>query len=206
MEKEKINKPILLCFIFACFALYLTAFGYQRYTENKRIKYEQEVAYRDSIEWEKRGRWLNNSLSTGDIPYENADISKIKNSQIEITTIPNKQLNLQSYKYNMHRIDYVVIIKCNDKIVRNAYIKGEDVYCFNVPSGTYQVFFYSGRGWNPNLILPNGMKGGFVEDVSFSKDLPVTLNYQILTYELTPQVNGNFKEKESSIDEIFKAE
>ena len=88
-------------------------------------------------------------------------------------------------------------------MVRNAYIVGGDSYTFNLPNGNYQVFFYGGRGWNPEKQMPNGDMGGFVVNESFSKDKPVTLVYQGLEYELILQQNGNFSTEPSSASEMF---
>ena len=51
--------------------------------------------------------------------------------------------------------------------------------------------------------MPNGENGGFVANESYSKDSPVTLDYQILTYELIPQRNGNFSTQQSNASEVF---
>lgn len=88
-------------------------------------------------------------------------------------------------------------------MVANAYIKAGGSYKFNLPNGTYQVFFYGGRGWNPNKTMPNGQDGGFVANESYSKDEPVSLDYQGLEYELIPQRNGNFSTEQSSAREVF---
>lgn len=88
-------------------------------------------------------------------------------------------------------------------MVYNSYIKAGDSYKFNLPNGTYQVFFYSGRGWDPNKAMPNGQEGGFVANESYSKDEPVTLNYQGLEYELIPQPDGNFTTVQSNASEVF---
>ncbi len=88
-------------------------------------------------------------------------------------------------------------------MVCNAYIEAGDSYTFNLPNGYYQVFFYGGKGWNPNKTMPNGIEGGFVANESYSKDNPVSLEYQGLEYELIPQLNGNFTTKQSSAIEIF---
>lgn len=135
--------------------------------------------------------YYNNSLSTGTVPYESYGYSRSDESQITVTT---------SYKSNC---DVVVIIKSGDRIARNAYIRAGGSHTFYIPNGYYQVFFYGGKGWNPNKIMPGGLRGGFVANESYSKDSPVDLEYQGLTYELIPQPNGNFSTKQSSASEIF---
>ena len=135
--------------------------------------------------------YYNNSLSTGSSPYISNGVSAKDESQISVSTSASSNC------------DVVVIIKSDGEIARNAYIKAGGSYTFYVPNGRYQVFFYGGKGWNPNKSMPGGLTGGFVANESYSKDSPVSLNYQELTYELIPQPNGNFSTQQSSASEIF---
>lgn len=135
--------------------------------------------------------FYNNSLRTGSSPYTSYGKSASDESQISVSTSANSNC------------DVVVIIKSGGEIARNAYIKAGGSYTFYVPNGTYQVFFYGGKGWNPNKSMPGGLTGGFVANESYSKDSPVSLTYQGLTYELIPQPNGNFSTQQSSASEIF---
>jgi hypothetical protein len=135
--------------------------------------------------------YYNNSLSTGSSPYSSHVGSVTGESQISVSTSASSNC------------DVVVIVKSRGRIARNAYIEAGNSYTFYVPNGTYQVFFYAGKGWNPNKNMPNGLKGGFVANESYSKDSPVNLEYQGLTYELILQPNGNFSTQQSSASEIF---
>lgn len=135
--------------------------------------------------------YYHNSLSTGISPYLSNATSFDDESQISVMTSSSSNC------------DVVVIVKRGGEIARNAYIKAGGSYTFNIPNGTYQVFFYGGKGWNPNKEMPNGMKGGFVANESYSKDSPVSLEYQGLTYELILQPNGNFSTQQSNANEIF---
>lgn len=135
--------------------------------------------------------YYNNSLSTGTVPYSNSGSYYSNESSISVST---------SYKSNC---DVIVIIKSGGTIVRNAYIKAGGDYTFNLPNDSYQVFFYAGKGWNPNKVMPNGLRGGFVSNESYSKDSPTSLYYEGLTYELTPRTNGNFSTQHSTANEIF---
>ena len=119
--------------------------------------------------------YIDNHLQTGAVPYDNASLYG-SSSTITVSTSENSEC------------DVVVIIKHNGNIV---------------PNGTYQVFFYGGRGWNPNKKMAGGNTGGFVANESFSKDSQVTLDYQGLNYELIPQQNGNFSTMQSSENEVF---
>lgn len=135
--------------------------------------------------------YYNNSLRTGSSPYTNYCGSVDGESEICVKTSSNSNC------------DVVVIVKSDEMIARNAYIKAGGSHTFYLSNGTYQVFFYGGKGWNPNKEMPNGLQGGFVANESYSKDYPVSLEYQSLTYELIPQPNGNFSTAQSSADEMF---
>ena len=139
----------------------------------------------------ENGPYYNNSLSTGSSPYASYGHSVTEESLISVSTSANSNC------------DVVVVVKREGVIYRNAYIKAGGSYSFNISNGTYQVFFYGGKGWNPKKVMPNGLKGGFVANESYSKDSPVTLSFQELTYELIPQPNGNFNTQQSSAAEIF---
>lgn len=134
--------------------------------------------------------YINNRIPTGSQPYSNAFLEGDASS-IVIKT---------SYNSNC---DLIAIVKHNGYIVRNAYICAGDSYRFSIPNGTYQVFFYAGKGWNPQKAMPNGISGGFVSNESYSKDSPITLDYEEMDYELIPQQNGNFSTRQSSSAEIF---
>lgn len=134
--------------------------------------------------------YLENKLQTGAIPYNNKTCEGDK-SKISVLTSANSEC------------DIVVIIKRDNDIVRNVYIKAGDSYKLSVPNGTYQVFFYGGKGWNPQKKMAGGHVGGFVANESYSKDSSVTLNYEGVVYELIPQRNGNFSTEQSSASEIF---
>ena len=136
--------------------------------------------------------YISNHLSTGSVVYSNESFHSGKGSEISVITSSNSNC------------DVVVILKSGGVIVRNAYIEAGDSYSFSIPNGNYQVFFYGGRGWNPNKTMPNEQLGGFVADESYSKDSPVSLHDEKLTYELILQTNGNFSTQPSSPKEIFQ--
>jgi hypothetical protein len=144
-------------------------------------------------------QWKNNSLRTGAMPYSNCyGSSNYCNgygcSQIKVRTGGSG--------------DVLVTIKnYNSKVVRHAFIKGGNSYTFEIPDGRYQVFFYSGKGWNPNKKMQssscNSLRGGFVSNEEVTKDNYIQLNGQIMTYELILQQQGNFSTKPSSKSEAF---
>ena len=137
-----------------------------------------------------------NTLRTGSTPYRYCyGINKkfrYPRSQIKVKTGDS---------------DVIVTIKKNGTVYRHAYINSSDSYTFDVSNGYYDVYFYYGRGWNPKKLLKKAscgnLKGGFVSDVSISKDMSLYLNNQIMTYTLTKVTYGNFSPKGSSINEAF---
>lgn len=153
--------------------------------------YEQSMSnHSERVLSEEDKQYINNSLSTGATPYQGNSV-RGNDSKISVRTSSDTTS------------DVVVIIKSNGTIVRNAYIVAGGTYSFNLPNGTYQVFFYGGKGWNPNKDMEDGQFGGFVANESYSKDDPVTLEYQELEYELILRADGNFSTKPSDKSEIF---
>lgn len=152
--------------------------------------YETGYNSTSTVTTEEDSPYIDNRLQTGNIPYSNASCDG-SGSTVAISTSSSSEC------------DVVVIIKHNGNIVRNAYIAAGDSYEFSLPNGTYQVFFYGGKGWNPNKQMAGGQVGGFVANESYSKDSEVTLNYQGLNYELIPQANGNFSTQQSDATEMF---
>ncbi len=142
----------------------------------------------------ENSKYINNSLSTGDTPYaeyygSNKECKYDDCSQIKVVTSDS---------------DVLVTIKKDEKVVSHAYIGKNDNYTFSVPNGRYQVFFYYGRGWDPEKPMKNGeMKGGFVADEAFQKDEPLDLNNHKLEYKLVLQQNGNFKTQSSNSSEAL---
>ncbi len=143
-------------------------------------------------------KYINNSLRTGAKPYaycfgSNNSCDDYGCSKISVKT-----------PYNS---DVLVTIKKNDKVYRHAYIKAGSTYVFNFPNGTYQIFFYYGKGWNPDKFMKKvacgKLKGGFISKTHFGKDKPQYLTNSILSYELILQQNGNFSTKPSNSDEAF---
>ena len=141
---------------------------------------------------------INNSLLNGSTPYSycygaNRSCSDWGCSEIKVKT-----------PYNS---DVLVTIKKSGNVIRHAYIKASSTYTFEVPNGTYQPFFYYGKGWNPNKLMkstPNcDLKGGFITDEYFGKDDPQSLNNTILEYELILQQNGNFSTRPSNSAEAL---
>ena len=158
-------------------------------------KAEEERAQREAQEKKKlkekeiHDRYIDNSLSTGSTPYlgyygGNPVCNGYGCSGIKVRTSNS---------------DVLVTIKSRNKVVRHAFIKAGSTYTFTVSNGTYQPFFYYGKGWNPEKEMKNGeIKGGFIAKEDFGKDDPQTLQNQVLTYELILQSDGNFSTRPSN--------
>ena len=102
--------------------------------------------------------------------------------------------------------DVVVIVRKNNQygaVAGHRYIKKGSSGTIHLGNGTYQVFFYYGTYWSFQVDMGNGIKGGFTKGVSYSKDNPVQLYNNVLTYELVLQHNGNFNTKPSNKNEVF---
>lgn len=153
---------------------------------------KQEEA--DRIEQENYNMYISNSLNTGATPYaryygRNSSCNEYGCSQIKVRTSNS---------------DVLVTIKKNEKVVRHAFIQAGDSYTFSFPNGTYQTFFYHGKGWNPQKAMKNGeLKGGFIANETFGKDDPQYLSNNVLEYKLIMQPNGNFSTRPSNPDEAF---
>lgn len=143
-------------------------------------------------------QWKYNSLSTGTMPYaycfgSSNYCNSYGCSRITVTTGGS---------------DVLVTIKDGSgDVVRHGYIQSGHTFSFNLPDGSYQTFFYSGTGWNPNKFMKTTscgtLRGGFISYENVTKDNYITLYNQQMTYELISQQNGNFSTKSSSKDEAF---
>lgn len=160
-----------------------------------------------TIDWERfnsiaeesfQEQWRNNSLATGSMPY-----SYCYGSSNYCGGYYCSEIHVRA-----GGSDVLVTIKnASERVVRHGYIQSNTGMTFHVPDGSYQVFFYSGKGWNPDKFMANTscgkLLGGFVSNESFSKGRYEEVTSAILTYELISQVNGNFSPSSSSAAEAF---
>jgi hypothetical protein len=171
----------------------------QERIEREKKEEEERIARDAQLEIERQERvvyekYINNSLGTGSTPYSryyggNSTCNKYGCSEIKVRTSNS---------------DVLVTIKKDDKVVRHAFVSARSSYSFSFPNGTYQAFFYYGKGWNPDKEMKNGeIKGGFISNEDFGKDSPQNLYDSELTYELIMQQNGNFSTRPSSADEAL---
>lgn len=145
------------------------------------------------------------SQYTGATPWENC---YGKNASCE--TYPRdgylvgcSEIKVKTSKYS----SVVAIVKRYGKVLKHAYISTGSSYSFEVPNGTYQVYFYYGKDWDRSKEIQSDqcfkIYGGFKKDESVSKDNPITLNDQIMSYTLTQVTNGNFSPKTSNLKEAL---
>lgn len=138
-------------------------------------------------------KYQNNSLSSGATPYN-------KYFENRFACYSCSEIKVEA----PHNSDVLVILKRDGNVVQHAYIRASDYKTFWLENGTYQPFFYYGKGWNPNKKMKGGeILGGFISEEHFGKDTPQDLNNQILEYQLTIQLNGNFSTRPSNEDEAF---
>lgn len=171
----------------------------QRLQKAEQIRVER--LKREEMEQKQKeifNAYINNSLSTGSTPYAscfggNPRCSTFGCSQLIVRTPSNS--------------DVLVTIKNSGQVVRHAYIRANSTYEFELPKGTYQPFFYYGKGWYPEKEMQGSsgcqIKGGFISDEVYGKDDPQYLDNNILTYELILQPNGNFSTRPSNANEAF---
>jgi hypothetical protein len=143
-------------------------------------------------------QWKYNYLSNGSMPY-----SYCYGSRNSCYGYGCSQIKVRS-----GNSDILVTIKNSyGTVVRHGYIRSGRSMTFEVSDGSYSVYFYSGKGWNPKKFMTytdcGKLVGGFVTNESFTKDNYVSLYNQIMTYELISQRGGNFNAKSSSKSEAF---
>jgi len=170
----------------------------QQRVENAERQEKERIERATGEEYTRAAReiddkYINNSLQTGATPYSkyyggNTSCTEWGCSQIRVITPDNS--------------DVLVTIKKDESVVRHAYICASSSYTFEMPNGTYQPFFYYGKGWNPEKEMKRAnnttILGGFVSGESFGKDSPQSLNNNILEYQLIVQPNGNFSTQPSN--------
>jgi hypothetical protein len=168
-------------------------------SENQRITEEnRQAAELERKTQELYNRYINNSLSNGSTPYSSCFVGNRSCADNGCSEIQVKSPTDS---------DVVVTIKNGNQVFRHAYIKAGNRYTFQLPNGTYQPFFYYGRGWNPEQEMPSetckNLKGGFISDTQVGKDDPQELTNTVLTYSLILQPSGNFSTKPSNENEAF---
>lgn len=154
---------------------------------------EDSIGYaQDALNTAKDEQYINNSLTTGSKPYTSYfGRAKTGDNYIDIKTTEGA--------------DYIVIVKrhSNGKYINHVYIRGGEKARMYIPDGTYDTYFYSGKGWNPEKAVGN-LTGGFVSGESMQKDDPQKIVSAYLEYTLYPVVNGNLRLNEADINDVLK--
>lgn len=135
--------------------------------------------------------YYNNSLQTGAKPYASYFGKARKGSNY--------------FTFNTSEgSDYVVIVKrhSDGRYINHTYIRGGDNATLYAPDGTFDVYFYSGTGWNPNKTV-GSFTGGFVFGGTTQKDGPVDLRNAYMEYTLYPVQNGNLRLEGADEGEVF---
>ncbi len=165
--------------------------------EEKRLREEQERKEAENRRLESL--YGDNSLSNGSQPYSQW---YGKNQYFDDYT-PHSEIIVKA-PYNSDVIAIVRYNNMNGSVAGHRYIKAGNSSTIYLKNGTYQTFFYYGKGWYPDKPMNGKVRGGFLKGEAYSKDgSPSYLENNILTYELTLQADGNFQTSSSNEGEMF---
>lgn len=142
-------------------------------------------------EYDEDMEYIDNRLSTGSKPYSYMGRAKTGDNYMSFETSGSH--------------DFVVIVRdaTNDKYMNHVYIRGGSNAKLYLPDGIFNVYFYSGKGWNPNKIKGN-FRGAFVKSESLQKDEAISLYSAYIEYTLYPVQNGNLHLDSADDEEAFK--
>lgn len=149
-------------------------------TKTEVVKTQAEIDYET---------YKDNQLETGSKPYNNYYKSRAGDNYLDFRTSGN---------------DFVIIVRdyVSTKVVNHIYVRANDKGRLYLPDGIFNIYFYGGTGWNPNM--KNGkVVGGFVSGGHVQKDGPVELYNQYGEYTLYPVKNGNLQLKGASTSEAL---
>lgn len=201
---------------------------YTKQVNEKLRRLDDEDAYRTASSSNTRAAWKQYlSLFPQGVHAAKArtrineldEIERCRNNSLANGSQPYAKYYGYNYAYDWNRAavkvnasaysDVVVIVRYNNssgEVAGHSYVrKGCSSTIYLPENKRYQVFFYYGSGWYPKKEMSGGIKGGFLESESFSKDgSSMYLSAgDMVTYTLTQQVNGNFSTSGSSEHEIF---
>ena len=157
---------------------YLSPYGIEQAPPQKT---QEEIDY---------DTYINNQLKTGSKPYKKYYKSHTGDNYLDFKT---------------SGCDYVIIVRnySNSHVVNHIYVRANETGRLYLPNGTYNIYFYGGKGWNPNKEKSH-VRGGFVsENGPIQKDEYVRLYDQYGEYTLYPVQNGNLHLEESSEEEAL---
>lgn len=172
-----------------------TRYAWDQYVKNyPNGKYVSQAKARIR-EYEEIDNYKDYSLSNGSQPY--ASIYGY-NSSCDYWGCSNIIVNAP---YNS---DVVALIKNrNGNVVRHAYIRAGRSYSFEVPNGTYQPYFYYGKGWYPKKRMPKGLRGGFLSSETHYYVHASYLENQEWTITLQLRTGGNLSTHSCSESDMF---
>ncbi len=149
---------------------------------------EDDDLFEDS-DYSDYDTYINNQLPTGAKPYKAYYRTRTGENYLDFKTSGN---------------DYVIIVRDykTSKVVNHVYVQADDCGRLYLPNGTYNIYFYGGKGWNPTMENGN-VVGGFVSGGTVSKDGPVRLYDEYGEYTLYPVRNGNLHLESATINEAF---
>ena len=100
--------------------------------------------------------------------------------------------------------DFVIIVKrhYDNYYINHIYIQGGDNAYLYVPDGIFDVYFYSGEGWNPYKEVGQ-FTGGFVTG-TMQKDGPVELESAYMEYTLYPVAHGNLRLENENVNNVLR--
>lgn len=159
--------------------------SYSTTESNEEYSTESETS-QDDIDY---NTYIDNQLATGAKPYKNYYPSHTGKNYLDFKTSGN---------------DYVIIVRnySTSDVVNHIYVRAGDKGRLYLPNGTYNIYFYGGKGWNPNMENGN-VVGGFVSGGDIQKDGPVKLYNQYGEYTLYPVQNGNLQLREATKSEAL---
>ena len=102
----------------------------------------------------------------------------------------------------------VVIVRYDNldgNVAEHLFIESRSSGLICLPTGTFQVFLYSGRDWNSKKEMDCGLYGGFTKDEIFQQfSLPHTFSEgENLTYTIRMVQNSAFDPVSVEIDLFF---
>lgn len=171
--------------------------------QENQAKLSEEIEQINEIE-----QYEETIFHTGDCPYKTYyGKGKFNRNSLSELTLINKS----------ERDAVVLLCSRGNNVIRNVFIKSGDTYKMkNIPNVECIIKVMYGHGWNKNKVNnQNSFKGGFMEDVSFSKTkwsdvfsfIPekTANSYKYPTYTVTLHkvINGNLKSEYISEEDFF---